>query len=381
MSLVSSPFKKIRKQKIRQKKTISSEQIFSNTEDDKIIILSGVSGSGKSKTIIEITRDCLINDEQRVFENSDKFSNIFNIYFRDSTHKTVGDVIKDSFPTNLTFFSKEEVRDGFKKFKQPILLTLDGYDEKNESSSKLFKDVLVCYKSNRRNIQLMISTRPSALEDLRETLGAEGLNDNFTVYAMEGLTDREGQINLLKIYGKEIGVYTDSLIEAYWSIWDCENPLFKIPIFLLLFSIIFKNNEGSSVNFTNSYSLYSGIRDLVKREFRNKLKIASVNNHQVIAEDLLGKLYDTSLELVNQGQYLLSDKKHTELIKFCRNNYEKDFSFDKLLSSVLVPKYSSLGECSYTFMHASIMEFFASLSILRNNLYTETRQKNDFLLF
>ena len=70
--------------------------------------------------------------------------------------------------------------------------------------------------------------------------------------------------------------------------------------------------------------------------------------------------------------HYLPEEKHTEPVEYGREKYGEEIDFNKLLSSVLLPKFFPFGKYSYTFMHASIIEFFAPLSIIRKITGTGT---------
>ncbi|XP_066941881.1 uncharacterized protein [Macrobrachium rosenbergii] len=157
----------------KQRAKVSLEDIIaiaSNTNPKGFILLKGYAGVGKTTILKKITSDWV--QKAGYIKGLDSFDLLLYAEFRDRT-ETFLEILQHSLGHVHQCFNNKDFVQVVLGLKN--LVILDGYDEINSSSSKLFQEILYLAKHH-KNLTVIVTTRPEAEKQLARKLGMRNVN-------------------------------------------------------------------------------------------------------------------------------------------------------------------------------------------------------------
>ncbi|XP_068220471.1 uncharacterized protein [Palaemon carinicauda] len=343
--------------------SVPIEEILNHVPHDdpsQLLLIKGMAGMGKTTLVKKINSDWLSKKDD--IEGLNDYDILLCVECRDST-EPFKDLLVAYFGDVHKKFQDNEIIDVCLAYK--CLLIIDGYDELNDKSSKLFQDVLTLKKS--RKISVIVTTRP----EFEERFNNQVKSDYTTVstISIEGIPKEKREEFVCKYYavlGSDNSPLQslDELLQYLRKTMHTMHEVWGLPLNLALVTILWMIKPEVISKITSEAELYwqfylLSLSKLMERLAKNLLTAhlpLSVLNDRV--EQFIEKLCCESFKALQNDEINIPESTINNLSAFC---HSLGLPAEELIGAFLKKVTTSQGSFHYSFPHKGIMEFMAAL--------------------
>ncbi|XP_042222134.1 uncharacterized protein LOC121866488 [Homarus americanus] len=334
-----------------------------------VLLLTGEGGIGKTtflKFVVETW-----TEEPKVMQSLDKVEVLLYSQCRGSNIQTFDQLLQD-------LLHETYLRSGvsFEFFKEiikanKILIIVDGFDEYNEASFKLVKDI-VSMASN--NMQVLLTTRPGSADQLTALIPQgkrilhlvlkgipQSLHFNFVENMINTLVSEVNQRYSIKTK------LNDKLYQLREHLGDHLNN----PLTLTILTLLWVDCPDKLNTLTTSTDLYYEIGELLTSKLVDRLMARGVCNPKEKCNSFL-IFYDyMALQCIQRREYELQENTINFLKQKCD---ELHLPHEDVLSTYFGRKRTRQGlipRWIWSFLHLRFQEYSVSRSVVRR-LLSET---------
>ncbi|XP_068218582.1 uncharacterized protein [Palaemon carinicauda] len=342
--------------------SVPLEEILNYVSHDDpsfLLLIKGMAGMGKTTLVKKINSDWLSKKDD--IKGLNDYGILLYVECRDSI-ESFKDLLVAFFGYVHQKFQDNEIIDVCLAYK--CLLIIDGYDELNDKSSKLFQDVLTLKKS--RNLSVIVTTRP----EFEERFNNQVKSDYTTVstISLEGIPKEKREVFVRKYYAvlgsdnsplqslDELLQYLKKTMHIMLEVWG-------LPLNLALVTVLWMNKPEVISNITTEAELYWQFDTLSRSKLKERLakNLLTVHlppselNNKV--ERFIEKLCCESFKAL-PNEINIPQSTINNLSKFCS---DLGLPAEELIGAFLKKVTTSQGSFHYSFPHKGIMEFMAAL--------------------
>ncbi|XP_068221979.1 uncharacterized protein [Palaemon carinicauda] len=344
--------------------SVPIEEILNHVPHDdpsRLLLIKGMAGMGKTTLVKKIISDWLSKKDD--IKGLNDYDILLYVQCRDS-FESFKDLLVAFFGDVHQKFQGNEIIDVCLAHK--CLLIIDGYDELNDKSSKLFQDVLTLKKS--RKISVIVTTRP----EFEERFNNQVKSDYTTVstISLEGIPKEKREEFVCKYYavlgsGSSPLQSLEELLQYLRKTKHTMHEVWGLPLNLALVTILWVNKPDIISNITTEAELYwqfhlLSLSKLKERLAKNPLTAhlpLSVLNHRV--QQFIEKLCCESFKALQNDEINIPKSTINNMSAFC---HSLGMPAEELTGAFLKKVTTSQGSFLYSFPHKGMMEFMAALS-------------------
>lgn len=332
----------------------------------ELILIEGVAGAGKTTLFTFVLSDWMTcTSSMRGLQD---YHLLLYMECRNSYISSFAQLLKVLMPETAKKYKDEDMVTCLLRLK--ILILVDGLDELNEASTKLFSEILqiqdIC------GITVICSTRPAAVEDFKKMISGQQQYVHIKVQGIHSSSHAEfaGKYHdeLIKL-----GKSTQSTQELQHYLEDCPSSfkaqlIWPLHIVLIIMLWAFSPNIVNTV--TTATELYVQNLKMTMEKLKKRLKDNVQSKSYGVAEvsrkidSFFTQLCYTSLVCLKNDEIVLRPEVTKELTDSCSS---LGLPPEEVISAFLVQKISwspSGNMSSLSFPHKSIQDFYSSLCIL-----------------
>ncbi|XP_068226447.1 NACHT, LRR and PYD domains-containing protein 3-like isoform X1 [Palaemon carinicauda] len=329
-------------------------------DHSQLLLIKGMAGMGKTTLVKKIISDWLSKKDD--IKGLSDFAILLYVECRDSI-ESFKDLLVAFFGDVHQKFQDNEIIDVCLAHK--CLLIIDGYDELNDKSSKLFLDVLTLKKS--RKISVIVTTRP----EFQERFNNQVKSDYTTVSTirLEGIPKEKREEFVCKYYavlgsGSSPLQSLDELLKYLRKTKHTMHEVWGLPLNLALVTVLWMIKPEVISNITTEAELYwqfylLSLSKLMERLAKNLLTAhlpLSVLNARV--QQFIEKLCCESFKALQNDEINISKS----TINHLSNSFSRlGLPAEELTGAFLEIVTTSQGSFHYSFPHKGMMEFMAAL--------------------
>jgi len=326
-----------------------ADKLFENAKK-QFIVITGIPGSGKSTLMLALNHKLIV-------ETAYTFNIIIFIECRMTHCNDLGELLQMTYNEYLGRVHKYDVMKALQQV-ETVAFIIDGYDEVNKNSKALVDQVLhLCEPKS--NWRCLISGRKHATKDVEVLLSKR--NFSYDTVSILPISNTREQEEFLRRFDK-----SDECVNAFRKLGRYVKEAFVSPILLLMFKLIVTFIDPN--NLRNELDVYDAFIRWAEEQIRFKLlDYRCPADTWDIAEDILTKLSDVSLELYQKQIFYLPNKEFKKLEAECKKLCVVDVVFEDLISCIIAPEHKahSHGETNYQFPHLSIQEHMVVRTTMR----------------
>ncbi|XP_068232810.1 uncharacterized protein [Palaemon carinicauda] len=333
-------------------------------DSSRLLLIKGVAGIGKTTLVKKINSDWLSKKDD--IKGLNDFEILLYVECRDTT-ESFKDLLVASFGDVHQKFQDNEIIDVCLAFK--CLLIIDGYDELNDKSSKLFLDVLTLKKS--RKISVIVTTRPEFQEKFNNQVKSH--HTTVSTISLEGIPKEKREEFVCKYYAVLGSADSplqslDELLQYLRKTMHIMHEVWGLPLNLALVTILWMNTPDIISNITTEAELYWQFYLLSRLKLEERLaknpNTAHFLPNELIqkTEEFVEKLCSESFKALQKGEINLTQSTINDLFKICFN---LKLPAEELTGAFLKIVTTFQGSFQYSFLHKGMMEFMAALSIAK----------------
>ncbi|XP_068221729.1 uncharacterized protein [Palaemon carinicauda] len=330
-------------------------------DHSRLLLIKGMAGMGKTTLVKKIISDWLSKKDD--IKGLNDFAILLYAECRDST-ESFKDLLVAFFGDVHQKFQGNEIIDVCLAHK--CLLIIDGYDELNDKSSKLFQDVLTQKKS--RKISVIVTTRP----EFEERFNNQVKSDYTTVstISLEGIPKEKREEFVCKYYavlgsGNSPLQSLEELLQYLRKTKHTMHEVWGLPLNLALVTVLWMIKPEVISNITTEAELYWQFHLLSLSKLKERLakhpKTAFLEptSTKIGTKKFVEKLCGESFKALQNDEINIPESTINNLSAFC---YSLGMPAEELTGAFLKKVTTSQGSFHYSFPHKGIMEFMAALS-------------------
>ena len=339
-------------------------QYISENSDQRILIIQGQSGSGKSFLLKEIQRQILQNEENSTsFKETKKFHVPFLFKCKSLSCRTLPDLVRQTIPTLSKKLRDSELIDsGLSQVK--CLFLIDGLDELNSDSKAFIEEALIPFLKMKESASCIFTSRLHPVESFEKVLAEKEFS--YKILETQDLTTKKEQMDFLKL-SCENGEHNS-------CVYDSTNLDLRSPLQLSIFTFFcFEDPKRikSSSNLMREVIEYSKTRVIERLNQRGDQKWLSN------ADAFIEKISFISFYLLVNGKLEVS----SDSVEWLQKQIDTlvgylDISFSEILSCFFHHQTSGFDSADnpgiYEFYHKSHQEVFAAIYL--SNHITELEE-------
>ncbi|XP_068221881.1 uncharacterized protein [Palaemon carinicauda] len=330
-------------------------------DHSRLLLIKGMAGMGKTTLVKKIISDWLSKKDD--IKGLNDFAILLNVECRDSI-ESFKDLLVTYFGDVHQKFKDNEIIDVCLAHK--CLLIIDGYDELNDKSAKLFLEVLTLKKS--RKISVIVTTRPEV--EVRFNNQVKSDYTTVSTISLEGIPKEKREEFVCKYYavlGSDNSPLQslDELLKYLRKTMHTMQEVWGLPLNLALVTILWVNKPDIISNITTEAELYWQFYLLSRSKLEERLAKYPNTAHFLPGELLqkteqfIEKLCLESFRALQKDEINIPESTIKYLSKFC---YHMKLPVEELTGAFLKKVTTSQGSFLYSFPHKGMMEFMAALS-------------------
>ncbi|XP_068222121.1 uncharacterized protein [Palaemon carinicauda] len=330
-------------------------------DHSRLLLIKGMAGMGKTTLVKKIISDWLSKKDD--IKGLNDFAILLNVECRDSI-ESFKDLLVTYFGDVHQKFKDNEIIDVCLAHK--CLLIIDGYDELNDKSAKLFLEVLTLKKS--RKISVIVTTRPEVEVRFKNQVKSD--YTTVSTISLEGIPKEKREEFVCKYYavlGSDNSPLQslDELLKYLRKTMHTMHEVWGLPLNLALVTILWVNKPGIISNITTEAELYWQFYLLSRSKLEERLAKYPNTAHFLPGELLqkteqfIEKLCLESFRALQKDEINIPESTIKYLSKFC---YHMKLPAEELTGAFLKKVTTSQGSFLYSFPHKGMMEFMAALS-------------------
>ncbi|XP_068222080.1 uncharacterized protein [Palaemon carinicauda] len=344
--------------------SVPKEEILNHVphyDHSQLLLIKGMAGMGKTTLVKKIISDWLSKKDD--IKGLSDFAILLYVECRDSI-ESFKDLLVAFFGDVHQKFQDNEIIDVCLAHK--CLLIIDGYDELNDKSSKLFLDVLTLKKS--RKISVIVTTRPEFQERFNNQV-----KSNYTTVStirLEGIPKEKREEIVSKYYavlGSDNSPLQslDELLQYLRKTMHTMHEVWRLPLNLALVTILWMNKPEVISNITTEAELYWQFYLLSCSKLEERLARNPNTAHlpptflKIHIKRAIEKLCQESFKALQRDEINIPESIINNLAAFC---HRLGLPAEELTGAFLKKVTTSQGFFHYSFPHKGMMEFMAALS-------------------
>ncbi|XP_068202895.1 uncharacterized protein [Palaemon carinicauda] len=330
-------------------------------DHSQLLLIKGMAGMGKTTLVKKIISDWLSKRDD--IKGLNDFDILLYVECRDSI-ESFKDLLVAFFGVVRQKFQGNEIIDVCLAYK--CLLIIDGYDELNDKSSKLFLDVLTLKKS--RPISVIVTTRP----EFEERFNNQVKSDYTTVstISLEGIPKEKREEFVCKYYavlgsGNSPLQSLEELLQYLRKTKHTMHEVWGLPLNLALVTVLWMIKPEVISNITTEAELYWHFHLLSHTKLIERLAKNLLTAHLPLSvlkdrvQRVIEKLCCESFKALQNDEVNIPESTINNLSAFCHSS---GMPAEELTGAFLKKVTTSQGSIHYSFPHKGIMEFMAALS-------------------
>ncbi|KAK8402470.1 hypothetical protein O3P69_000707 [Scylla paramamosain] len=344
--------------------------------EPSVIILEGDAGAGKTTLTKLILSDWV--GEKSIFRGLRDYDLVLHAEGKKQSISSYLGLIQYLIPTASYKFDDDDLIRSVLKLK--VLLVMDGFDELNEGSEKLIRELSEKHiQKSSGKLHLLITTRPSKHSDLLHIVNhhpkvqtkLRGIPFDKRIEFVEKLHNE-------MISEKQSNQETSKLIDFMKHSRSQLGEHYRLPLNLTLLTYLWAADPGKINPKTTATGLYIAFHELIQSRLLKRLQDCKgvvalpKDKCEEGIREFLQEYYSVCLDTLSSGSMQLSDLSTKALDSKCT---ELKLPFNDMSEAFLVVDkvWTSKGFTSYlTVHHKSILEFYAA-----NRFMTYINKEND----
>ncbi|XP_068244051.1 uncharacterized protein [Palaemon carinicauda] len=343
--------------------SVPIEDILNHVPHDdpsRLLLIKGMAGMGKTTLVKKINSDWLSKKDD--IKGLNDYDILLYVECRDSI-ESFKDLLVAFFGDVHQKFQGNEIIDVCLAYK--CLLIIDGYDEMNDKSSKLFLDVLTLKKS--RPISVIVTTRP----EFEDRFNNQVKSDYTTVstISLDGIPKEKREEFVCKYYavlgsGNSPLQSLEELLQYLRKTMHTMHEVWGLPLNLALLTVLWMIKPEVISNITTEAELYWQFHLLSLSKLKERLAKNPLTAHlpptfiKINLMKSIEKLCGESFKALQNDEINIPESTINNLSAFC---HSLGMPAEELTGAFLKKVTTSHGSFHYSFPHKGIMEFMAAL--------------------
>ncbi|XP_068232953.1 uncharacterized protein [Palaemon carinicauda] len=327
-----------------------------------LLLIKGLAGMGKTTLVKKIISDWLSKTGNITGLND--FDLLLHVECRDYI-ESFKDLLVRSLGDVHQSFKDNELTDVCLALK--CLVIIDGYDELNCKSSKLFQDILTLKKS--RSLSVIVTTRPEFVEKFNKQVKSDYIT--VSTIQLEGIPQEKVEEFVCKYYkGLESDVSPsqsiDELLQYLRKTMSIMSEVWGLPLNLSIVTILWMNRPDVISFITTEAELYWQIFLLSVSKLEGRLEKNQLTSHIAPSalknkiKQFLKQLCWESLKALKNDNINLPESTINDLADFC---HSLGVPAEELTGAFLKKVTTSLDSSQYSFPHKGTLEFMGAYYI------------------
>ncbi|XP_069163523.1 uncharacterized protein [Procambarus clarkii] len=326
------------------------------------VLLTGEGGMGKT-TLLKLILEKWVRDPLAI-HHLDTVDLVFYVLCRDRHLNTIDDIINNLLPQTLLNSDVD-----FQMFKEiilslNILVLIDGYDEVNENSEKLLKELLPLPGMN---VKLVITTRPGWDQDLSLLIPSNKTRYNILVLGISPehrLKYVNRIINALETDKSKQKATEDRFTQRLEKMSELLGDYLNTPLTLTLLALLCVETPEDFKKLTTSTEVYEQIHNFITEKLISRLKIKQVEDPEDKCDEFLLFFEEISLRGIVRKEFDLQPDTVKEIKLKCK---ALKLPHEEVLSNYFTRTSSRRGlklVWVYGYFHSRYQEYCASKALL-----------------
>ncbi|CAL4200187.1 unnamed protein product [Meganyctiphanes norvegica] len=252
---------------------VNCTDIINLLSESNLLLLDSEAGGGKSTIFLYTIADWGEGGKEM---KTSGYDIIIPMVFLDPDLCSVADLISELIPKLRTKMSNDDIMNCLADSSFNILFLCDGYDERNDNSDKLFREICKL-KVKHKHIKVIVTSRPESVKDLYTKKCSKLIIDHLKV---RGIHESK-RCEFLKKYHDELvnaGISKESTEDLITFFENCSahhKDLYRLPLNLVILTWLWGQAPQLVKTIKSAAGLYTAILDIQNEKLVSRI----VNSH------------------------------------------------------------------------------------------------------